>query len=316
MKWFKTLRQSKVFRWLVQPLLILVPLLLLGRYYVSNWEALRAYEWRLDLPMAGLGLLLLLMAFALLPLAFQQILAGLGRPIGYLQAYHGFYISQLAKYLPGRVWVVPGRALALKPYGIDAVSSSFGMLIESFVLAITGVIVFVPYALLSPNGTFSWLWYLSPLLLFLLHPRVFNTALRWLQTRLGNEKSSVDLSNRQSLSIIALGLLFWVVTGVGFTALVASVRSIPGDFLWILPGAFSFSWAVGSLVFVSPGGLGAREGALVLMLSPVLATPIPAIVALLSRLWWTIGDLLSWLIAFVGQKVWSNDEPPDSESTN
>ena len=188
------------------------------------------------------------------------------------------------------------------------------MLVESFVLAITGVVIFVPYALLAPNGTFSWLWYLSPLLLFLLHPKVFNTALRWLETRLGKENPSVDLSNRQSLSIIALGLLFWAVTGAGFTALVASVRSIPGDFLWILPGAFSFSWAAGSLVFVSPGGLGAREGALVLMLSPVLPTPIPAIVAVLSRLWWTLADLFSWFIAFVGQKLWKGDESQDREA--
>jgi uncharacterized membrane protein YbhN (UPF0104 family) len=154
MKWFKALRQSKVFRWLIQPLLILVPLVLLGRHYVVNWQALRAYDWQLDLPRAGLGLFLLLVAFALLPLAFQQILAGLGQPIRYTHAYYGFYISQLAKYLPGRVWVVPGRALALKPYGVDAVSSSFGMLVESFVLAITGLVVFVPYALLAPTQRF------------------------------------------------------------------------------------------------------------------------------------------------------------------
>jgi hypothetical protein len=310
-RWFKTLRRSKLFRWLIQPLLVLVPLVLVGRYYMVNWQALQAYDWQLDLPMAALGLCLLLLAYALLPLALQQILAGLGSPISYAHAYHGFYISQLAKYLPGRVWVVPGRALALKRYSIDAVSSSFGMLVETSVLAVTGIVTFVPYALRVANETFSWLWYLSPLLLVLLHPKIFNKVLRWLQVRLGDENLSVRLSSRQSVSIILLGMLFWAVTGAGFAALVASVQSFPPDLLWILPGAFSFSWATGSLAFVSPGGLGAREGALVLLLSPVLASPGPAIIALLARLWWTVADLLSWVIAFVAGKLIADQEPPE-----
>jgi glycosyltransferase 2 family protein len=303
MKWFKKLRQSKWFQWVLQPLLILIPLVLLGRHYVTNWQALRAFDWQIDLLKFGLGLLLLLVAFALLPLALQQILAGLGCPIRYTHAYYGFYVSQLAKYLPGRVWVVPGRALALKRYGVDALSSSLGMLTETYLLAATAAVVSVPYALLAPDETSSALWYLSPLPLLILHPKIFNKVLRWVVARGGHDSASVHLSNRQVVVMIVIALFFWTVTGAGFAALVASVESLPRDVVWILPGAFSASWAAGSVAFLSPGGLGAREGALVLVLSPFLVTPIPAIVALLSRLWWTLADLLSWAIAFMAEKL-------------
>ncbi len=303
MSWFKSLQESTWFRWVLRPLLIVVPLVLLGRHYAVNWQALQAYDWQVDVANAGLGLFLLLLAFALLPLALQQILAALGCPIGYRHAYYGFYISQLAKYLPGRVWVVPGRALVLKKFGVDPLSSTVGMIVETSVLAVTGAVAFVPYALLAPNGDAWSLWYLSPFLLVILHPRVFNKVVHWLEMRLGRKNPSVHLTNRQSISIIVLGLLFWAVTGAGFAALVASVEGFPPDLLFVLPGAFSSSWAAGSIAFVSPGGLGAREGALVLLLSPFLASPIPAIVALLSRLWWTLADLFSWFIAFVAQKL-------------
>ena len=57
------------------------------------------------------------------------------------------------------------------------------------------------------------------------------------------------------------------------------------------------AWAIGFLVFLTPGGLGVREGALALLLAPFLPSPLPAVVALLARLWWTVAELISVAIA-------------------
>ena len=83
-------------------------------------------------------MLCLVAAFGLLPLATQQVLAGLGHPIGYRAAYRGYFIAQLAKYLPGGLWIVPGRALVFSPIGVDMVSSSVGMIVEIGLLLISG----------------------------------------------------------------------------------------------------------------------------------------------------------------------------------
>ena len=53
------------------------------------------------------------------------------------------------------------------------------------------------------------------------------------------------------------------------------------------------TWVVGLLAFLTPGGLGVREGALALLLSPFLPVPLPTVVALLARVWWTVAELIS-----------------------
>ena len=40
-----------------------------------------------------------------------------------------------------------------------------------------------------------------------------------------------------------------------------------------------------------------REGALALLLASFLPAPLPAVVALLARLWWTLGDVAGVVLA-------------------
>lgn len=296
------LRSNQLARRGIQLLFVIVPLLLAGRYYLNNWEALSSYEWRINLTQCIVSLLVLLLAFAILPCTSRHVLIGLGYQVTYPVAYYSYFVSQLAKYIPGRFWIVPARAVALEKYGIDALSSSVGAIIEVCVLLLTGVIAFVPYALVVPNTLFSKVWYLIVPLAVSLHPRVFNTGMRWLQRRLGHHNAVVQLTGRQIARMVLLDLLFWAVAGIGFVSLVTSVK-YPLEHLWVLPSAFSLSWVLGFLAVITPGGFGVREGMLTLLLTPLLPQPLPALVAVLSRLWWTLGDLVSAVLAFLANRV-------------
>jgi len=62
-------------------------------------------------------------------------------------------------------------------------------------------------------------------------------------------------------------------------------------------GTFSISWLVGYYAFLSPGGLGVQEGIQVYLLTFFFPSPISIVIALASRLWMTVGDLLVFLLA-------------------
>ena len=64
-------------------------------------------------------------------------------------------------------------------------------------------------------------------------------------------------------------------------------------------GGYAAAWIVGSVLFFLPAGVGAREGVLALMLSPVLDPGGVIVVVLLSRVLVTAGDLVGagWALA-------------------
>jgi glycosyltransferase 2 family protein len=57
-------------------------------------------------------------------------------------------------------------------------------------------------------------------------------------------------------------------------------------------GAFAIAWCAGPIVMIAPAGAGVRELALVALLAPVLDPAAALVVALVSRLFLTIADLV------------------------
>ena len=66
--------------------------------------------------------------------------------------------------------------------------------------------------------------------------------------------------------------------GVGFYLFVTSVYPVMPDYILFLTGALAVSSMLGLMAIFAPSGLGVREGALVYLLSFIMATPIAVIV--------------------------------------
>ena len=56
-------------------------------------------------------------------------------------------------------------------------------------------------------------------------------------------------------------------------------------------GAFAGAWCVGFLLVIAPAGAGAREAALILLLGPSVPGAQATVVAVVSRLLFTVADL-------------------------
>ena len=58
-----------------------------------------------------------------------------------------------------------------------------------------------------------------------------------------------------------------------------------------LTGQYALAWVVGFLSFLTPSGLGVREGTLAYLLSHHLSPVTATLVALLARIWFLLGEL-------------------------
>jgi uncharacterized membrane protein YbhN (UPF0104 family) len=82
---------------------------------------------------------------------------------------------------------------------------------------------------------------------------------------------------------------------------------------WLLIAAFSLAWAVGFVTPGAPGGLGVREGLMLLMLAPVYTAASASVLVIALRIATTLGDVLILCagMAFLPKR---NDNPRTSHT--
>jgi hypothetical protein len=140
---------------------------------------------------------------------------------------------------------------------------------------------------------------------FAVRPRFLG---RWVQALLRRRGIETPiLMGRHLVVAVAINLVAWIPTGLGFLVLVNGLSDEPSPgLLWAI-AAYSVGYLVGFVVPFLPGGLGAREGALVAVLSPRYGVGAATGIALVSRLAVTLGEALAvgviWLTYFAGRGV-------------
>jgi uncharacterized membrane protein YbhN (UPF0104 family) len=63
------------------------------------------------------------------------------------------------------------------------------------------------------------------------------------------------------------------------------------QYILFLTGALAISSTLGLIAIFAPSGLGVREGALVYILSFMMATPVAVIISILTRIWMTLVEI-------------------------
>jgi uncharacterized membrane protein YbhN (UPF0104 family) len=93
-----------------------------------------------------------------------------------------------------------------------------------------------------------------------------------------------------------------VIGGIGFYLFVDSVYPVTPSYILFLTGALAISSTLGLVAIFAPSGLGVREGALVYLLSFMMATPVAVIISVLTRIWMTLIEIgLIGMVYLIGR---------------
>ena len=117
----------------------------------------------------------------------------------------------------------------------------------------------------------------------------------WLRDRLQARgiETAGPLRSRTLAAMVALDAAGWVATGLAAWTLARALGATAGLDAFLLAGAFALSWLLGVLVPLAPGGLGLREGSLVLTLGAALGAGPATALALALRLVSFAGELVA-----------------------
>jgi uncharacterized membrane protein YbhN (UPF0104 family) len=300
-------------------------ILLIGYFYslevARNWTSLQNFKLDVNVPYLFIALSLYLLSYLLETYIWQVCInRHLGRhEINFSRSIAVVNASGLLKYLPGRIWTYAAQLVWLKKYGISkplilyvnaicilasiTVSLYLGLIYLSLYtnLINTGVTVLLAAALMLSNaGYVAWnsLWMNK---LTALAGRILKKEIQPL-----NESKSLILLIQFvymcSWTLMGAGGYF-LAAGIGLTILPAQV--------FALLAAMSLSWLAGYLAVISPGGLGVREGLMLLMLSGVTGAETALIFPILSRLMYMLAEALLGVAALlfgIKYKVFSTGE--------
>lgn len=132
-----------------------------------------------------------------------------------------------------------------------------------------------------------WRWCV-PVLPFVavcvMQPRLFVILSARLLRRFGRPPLRSLLSVRQLIGFSAGYTASFVLGGLAFAAVVLMLHPVTLPMVPIVIGAMAFGFLASAFAFLVPGGLGAREAALVIALSPLMSTVAATSAAVAVRL--------------------------------
>jgi len=218
-----------------------------------------------------------------------------------------------SKYIPGKLWVIIGKAGYLKEkYNrgfINLTSYSFYyMLISIFSGTLVGLAILYFIDLHWFIGVVIGALILTTIVSFGFKPGISLTS-RLLTFIFRKEIILPHVTSKITFQMCLLSIGNWLIWALAFYLLLLSFKDF-GTVNIIAGLLFPLSSVVGIIVIIAPGGLGFREGFLTLGLTALgMTAKDAASVAVLSRMWFLIGEVFIFLIAFIidwGEKKRTN----------
>ena len=217
----------------------------------------------------------------------------------YLEAARVWFVSNLARFIPGMVWQLAGVAAMSHERDVSPVAATAAVLLQQVVLVFTGLAVAAAWA---PALLARWAYGIRPgellaltagamVLLVILLPRIMPVVSGVVSRAVRRDVTWPPMPTGEFAWYVAGLCLPWMTYGVAFWLFGHGLLGSQGPVLALAVGSFVASYVVGLIVVFAPSGLVVREAALVAALSPALGGGPALVLAVASRLWLLMVEL-------------------------
>jgi len=290
--------------------LILVVVYFVGKKVADNWSEVVTYRWTINPLLLVLSVAAHLVTFAMLSRVWCYLIAGFGYRVPFPAAFKISYIANLGRYIPGKIWPVFGMVYLARKIDVneEAAVASWGLAqmfaIPASFLACLLMAAFQPDMFTDEIGRFAGVGVYAATavvcllsLLMILVPNKVLSLFNQLLKLLRRPQISFRLGKYTALQVYLGYLLSWLMFGFSFWLFLNAIIDRPQVPITGGITAFVLAYQIGYLTVFSPGGLGVRELVLTSLLVPFVG-PVAAGVAVASRLWNIISEILAALVAF------------------
>lgn len=291
----------------LQALFLVAALGYTARQVANNWGTVRASaanvrpNWLLILAASAL----VLATYAALIHSWRMLLAGEGSVLRFTAAARIWFIANLGRYIPGKVWSVAALNVMAAREGVAGTAAAGAAILGTLINigAGFGVIALSGSRLTDQlNPAFRTSSMIGTVLFVvgvIALPWVLPPFAAWAAMRIGRPIPAVKLPAANLLGSVSINVLSWFCYGLAFMAfargILPGVRGSVAEFT----GVWTASYTVGYLAFFAPGGLIFREAAMIGAMSGLgmCSAADAAVIAATSRLWLSVVEVLPGLLA-------------------
>jgi len=304
-------RKGRAWWKVLQLILALAVIGLAVRSLARNWDAFRAQpiHWTPSPEWLLASLALVWLTYAVLVEGWRWVVLSLRQSLRFVEAARICMLSNLAKYIPGKVWSFAGVAALANGAGVErsaAIVSAIVLPALSFASAIVVLSFTAPRSLSSTTPALAIASIaVGGLGLFAVAILSWPRALRFVQRLLpASVPPLIPIPPGIMIAAFAANIVAWAGYGAAFVCLARGLLPDVQLSWFQATTVFLTSFLVGSVAVFAPAGIGPRESTFVLLLTGPFGPKVAVALALAHRVLMTVAELggaLPFLIA--GRKV-------------
>lgn len=287
---------------------MLLALVFIALLLQSQWQELKTYAWQIAPLWLMLSVGWLVAAWAVEVAIWRRLLRTVGGQLSYWSALRIWFLSAIVRYIPGNIWQPLSITLLAQQRGVQPEATLTSIVLYQAIITLAVAPIAAIYFAVTGNwgvltdmmrtvAPFVIAVGLTPLVVFIAQPAWLIAFINWGLQRLGRSRLPYGLTRAELLYALVLAASDWLLWGAAFASLAFGIHAYPPADMWTLAwrliAIYPVAYVIGFLSVITPSGLGVREGALYLLLAPVIGGATITLLALAMRVWTTLGEVIA-----------------------
>jgi glycosyltransferase 2 family protein len=234
--------------------------------------------------------------------AWKQVLEVFSVRLTPRRAETQLLVSQIGKYIPGNVAHLLGRLALARTDGLASAVVGLAMLVEICLVLVAGGLLLAILLLLAPDLVRTLLPSFDQagsqrLSIFFFGFLFAGISLGiWFLAKKVSQRSQTSIQPLVAFKPLALHLTNFLILGLSLALVMQAIAPGSDSGIALPLSVFVAAWTIGFLTPGSPGGIGVREGLLVLGIGAAIGEGPALAVALVHRALAIAGDLTAFLL--------------------
>lgn len=287
--------------------LSIVALVFLVKLTIPKFSIVQEKIYSANLIIVFLAVILFIFYFLLRSFLWKMILDYKGHKISFKKTAYLWGFSEFKRYVPGNIWSFLSRVSLFADTGLDKKIVGLALLdeIQLIVVSSSLISVFALPLILSATGGQMKELLLGSLVGIIFYCIVVGYIYKK-RTKQGTILTNIYLPNytlSQKITLTFISILTFFIFGFATFVACLSITSFSLSMTIILSSFFTFALLVGYLSFITPMGLGVREGVVTIGLAPIVTVSTAGFLSIFSRIILIISEVTFLILILLWDKL-------------